>query len=168
MNRSDGASDQCASSIAIRSGCRSARFAVSQYRPCNTPNGRSRRLARRVDHRRRGQPGGARQQPLAIPALGSAQDRLEALAHDTEGVPGLEFDPTRGEHEHPGLHGASMRAGQQRRLSDPGAALDDHRDSRAFAGGYERVLDSLQLTVALQQRPGRGAMYPRGNRRVEV
>jgi len=57
---------------------------------------------------------------------------------------------------------------KQRRLPDPGAALDDHGDAAALARSRERRLDALQLTAPLEQRRAAGAMYAYRHPRVRV
>ena len=103
-NRSEAASDQCASSTAMSRGECSARFAVNQYRPCSTAKdgsteGETSAASGARARRWPARPGGcAREQGVALGALARRQRRLEQLPDDAERELALELGPTRGQH----------------------------------------------------------------------
>ena len=139
-NRSDEESAQWASSTAIITGPRSARFAVSQYRPCTSVNVRSdagRPAATRVSAERAGSsascpgPGAAQveqragqrrraaQQCRSLGLVGAGQHRLEQLAHHAERELLLEFAAAGPQEPHSALLGELAPREQQRGLADP-------------------------------------------------
>jgi hypothetical protein len=78
------------------------------------------------------------------------QAMLEELARGAKRKLALELGGAGRERRHP-APGEGPRGPRQRRLADPGRALDQHHRSLSVEGAPDRLLDSGELRLALEQ-----------------
>lgn len=110
-------------------------------------------LGRDIDHHRCGQ----RRRPGEQAVLVAPYRGLETLANRAERVVGLELGPTGRQHGHPERVGPPAGGGDERRLPDPGLALDGQQPAGARTCQTQRLIDAGQLGLALKQHGNLGS-----------
>jgi hypothetical protein len=90
----------------------------------------------------------ARKHAFADDLVGEA--RLEELPHDPEREVALELAAAREQDEQTSLEPARAYLGDESRLSDAGGTFDDHDAGRAGESTRNRVIEHIQLAIALE------------------
>jgi hypothetical protein len=136
----------------------SARFAVSQYRPCSTAKDGSTEGETSAASGGASSPiaGSARcaapaRRSVALGALSRHQRRLEQLPDDAEGELALELGPARGQHGEALALGLAADRANQRRLADPRRPLDEQAAAGTASGRAEHLCGLPELRAPLEQ-----------------
>src|SRR6185503_8670284 len=88
------------------------------------------------------------------PLLGGrgGEQRLEQLPDESEGELRFQLAAAGREHAQPELGPRGARLGEQARLADPRAALDERETAVAVARGRDQAAQRVDVAVAFQQR----------------
>ena len=86
--------------------------------------------------------------------VGARQRRFQELPHDAEPEAPFEFTAACPPHGHPRRFGPPSKLAQQRRLADPGRALDQQHPARPDGRRLERVIERDQVVLAVQKAVG--------------
>ncbi len=97
------------------------------------------------------------QQPVAGLVVDAGQQRLEELQRDAELKVALELRRAGAHDRHAVGAGARHRLVEQRRLADPGMALDEQQLTRGAAGGREQIVDRAHGLLSLEKVSRTGA-----------
>jgi hypothetical protein len=121
-----------------------------------------RAVHRDLEQRRREPRGAGEQHPRVDP---SRQDHVvEQLADHAEDEVALELGAARAKGQQPSVDRLRDRDREQRRLPDPGRAVQDHETAVSLARPAEGVPHGRELGVALEERGRRQDRRPHGAR----